>query len=145
MSDNAACPLPSPRTATEQQAIAAILGMRRIAVVGASMDPGRAGNYVPAYLMERGKEVVPVNPTHNQVLGKRSYPALADVPGEVDCVLVFRRPEHCPDVARQAAAVKAKAIWLQSGITSEEARAIAAKANMLYVENRCMMVELGRA
>lgn len=142
-----ACPLPSPQSASEQEMIKAMLAMKRIAVVGASMDPMRAGNYVPAYLMERGKEIVPVNPNHMQVLGKKSYRTLAlaaEAASPMEVVLVFRRAEHCAGVAQEAAAVGAKGIWLQSGIVSKEARKIARDAGMLYVEDRCMMVEMGR-
>lgn len=142
-----ACPLPSSGSASEQEMITAMLRMKRIAVVGASMDPMRAGNYVPAYLMERGKEVIPVNPNHVQVLGRKSYETLklaAEAASPVEVVLVFRRAEHCAGVAREAAAVGAKGVWLQSGIVSKEAREIAREAGMRYVEDRCMMVEMGR-
>src|SRR4051794_21794871 len=90
-----ACPMPTPKRAGEQEAIAAMLQGRRIAVVGMTPDPSRAGNYVPAFLRQHGKEIVPVNPNHAEVDGLKSYPSLADVPGKVDVVLVFRRPEFC--------------------------------------------------
>jgi predicted CoA-binding protein len=93
--------------------------------------------------MERGKAVVPVNPTYEEVLGLKSYKALAEVPGEIDVVLVFRRPEFCGEVAREAAGVGAKGLWLQSGIYSEEAKGVAREAGMLFVQGRCMMVEMG--
>ena len=69
---------------------------------------------------------------------------MAEVPGEVDVVLVFRRPEFCGAVAREAAATKVKGLWLQSGIVSPEAREVARQAAMWYVESRCMMVEAMR-
>src|SRR5215217_4142044 len=105
-----ACPLPSPKTASEQEIIRAMIGMRRIAVVGMSPDTNKAGHYVPEFLMSRGKEVVPVNPNYDEVLGEKSYASLAEVPGAIDVVLVFRRPEFCGQVAREAAAVKAKGL-----------------------------------
>lgn len=136
-----ACPLPSPKTASEQEMIRAMVGMRRIAVVGMTPDPHKAGCYVPEFLMSRGKEVIPVNPKYEEVLGEKSYATLAAVPGPIDVVLVFRRPQFCGQVARNAAAVKAKGLWLQSGIYSEEAKQIAEEAGMLFVQGRCMMVE----
>jgi predicted CoA-binding protein len=125
-----------------------MLAARRIAVVGMSADPDRAGHYVPAFLRARGKQVIPVNPNHTEIDGLTSYPSLADIPrgGDdqgIDVVLVFRRPEYCADVAKEAAAIAAGGLWLQSGIYSEDARRIAADAGMNFVQGRCMMVEYG--
>ena len=138
-----ACPLPSPKKTGEQDAISQMLGAKRIAVVGMTPDPSRAGNYVPEFLRGRGKEVIPVNPTYPEVLGLKSYPTLTDVPGKIDLVLVFRRPEFCAQIAEEAAAVHAGGLWLQSGIYSDEAKRIAEGAGMNFVQGRCMMVELG--
>jgi len=143
MSDEA-CPLPSPVGASEAEAVQACLGMHRIAVVGASDDGNRAGNYVPAYLRDVGYEIVPVNPTHARVLGQVCHPSLAAVPPPVDLVLVFRRPEFCAGVAREAVAAGARGVWLQAGIRSAEAKTVAQEAGLWYVEDRCMMVEARR-
>jgi predicted CoA-binding protein len=145
MSDDAgeACPLPTGKKRGEQEAISAMLQGRRIAVVGMTPDPSRAGHYVPAFLRSRGREVVPVTPTHAEVDGLKSYPSLAEVPGHVDVVLVFRRAEYCAQIAEEAAAVKAGGLWLQSGIYNEEAKRIAEAAGMEFVQGRCMMVEMG--
>ena len=139
-----ACPLNDPACGGERDAVKAMLGMHRIAVVGMSPDPYKAGNYVPKALREGGREIVPVNPNYDEVDGLKCYGSLAEVPGEIEGVLVFRRPEHCGAVAREAAGVKAKGLWLQSGIVSAEARKVAREAGMWYVESRCMMVEAGR-
>jgi len=109
-----------------------------IAVVGASSNPDRAGHYIPAYLKGRGYKIVPVNPNHDEVLGERCYDSLEDIPFPVDAVEVFRRPEHTPEVARQAVAIGAKALWLQLGISNDEARRIAEEGGLLYVEDECM-------
>ena len=138
-----ACPLPQPKRSGEQEAIREMLGAKRIAVVGMTPDESRAGNYVPAFLRSRGKEIVPVTPTYPEVAGLKSYPSLKDVPGKIDVVLVFRRPEYCAQVAGEAAAVRAGGLWLQSGIYSDEAKRIAEEAGMNFVQGRCMMVELG--
>lgn len=109
-----------------------------IAVVGASPDPDRAGNYIPAYLKQRGYRIIPVNPTCDEVLGIKCYDSLDDIPEPVDCVEVFRRPEHTPEIARQAVAIGAKALWLQIGIINDEAKRIAEQAGLLFVQDECM-------
>ena len=143
MPDDDACPLPTPKKSGEQEAISQMLRGKRIAVVGMTPDASRAGNYVPEFLRSRGREVIPVNPTYPTVSGLKSYPSLADVPGKIDVVLVFRRPEYCAQIAEEAAAVRASGLWLQSGIYSDEAKRIAEEAGMNFVQGRCMMVELG--
>ena len=117
---------------------------RRIAVVGITDNPSRPSHYVSDYLIAQGKEVVPVNPKHTEVLGLKCYPSLTEVPGEIDLVDVFRRPEFCADVVREAIAVGAKGVWLQSGIISDAAKKLAQEAGILFVQNRCLMVELSR-
>ena len=109
-----------------------------IAVVGASDDPERAGHYIPRYLKEQGYRIIPVNPNHETVLGERCYDSLEEIPEPVDCVEVFRRPEYCAEVARQAAAIGASSLWLQLGIFSLEAQQIAEEAGMLFVQDDCM-------
>jgi uncharacterized protein len=118
-----------------------ILGAARtIALVGASPRPWRPSNDVMRYLLEQGYHVVPVRPDCREVLGVPCRPALAEIDEPVDLVDVFRRAEAAPDVAREAAAIGAKALWLQVGIVSDEARAIAAGAGLDYVENACTKV-----
>ena len=143
MTPDDACPMPTPKKTGEQDAIAQMLRANRIAVVGMTPDPSRAGHYVPDFLRSRGKEIIPVNPTYPEVAGLKSYPTLADVPGKIDVVLVFRRPEFCAQIAEEAAAVHASGLWLQSGIYNDEAKRIAEEAGMNFVQGRCMMVEMG--
>jgi predicted CoA-binding protein len=114
---------------------------RRIAVVGCSATPGKDAHEIPKYMLHHGYDIVPVNPTGGEILGRRAYPRLADVPGPVDVVDVFRPPAEAPEVARQAVAIGAKVLWLQLGIRSAEARQIAQDAGLLYVEDRCLKVE----
>jgi predicted CoA-binding protein len=113
---------------------------RTIAVVGASPDPGRPSHGVTAYLLRAGYTVIPVNPLADEVLGVPCLSSLAELEGPVDLVDVFRRPEHCGEVAREAAAAGAGALWLQLGIVSAEARAVAGEAGMDYVENACTAI-----
>ena len=92
------------------------------------------------YLQHAGYRCIPVNPNAGEVLGERCYPALAEVPERFDLVDVFRRQEFCADVARDAAAAGAPALWLQLGLRSAEARAIAEAAGMDYVEDACTAI-----
>lgn len=128
---------------TSEDVIRRILSnTRRIAVVGLSPDPSRTSHGVARALQQDGYEIVPVNPHATEVLGERAWPSLADVPGEVDLVDVFRRREHLPDVARQAVEIGAPALWNQLGLVSPEAREIATQAGLDYVEDRCLKVEV---
>ena len=138
------CPLPVPPSADEETIIRHLLKSSRIAVVGITDNPSRPSHYVSDYLIAQGKDVIPVNPNHADILGRKCYPSLKDVPGEIDLVDVFRRPEFCADVVRDAIAVGAKGVWLQSGIISDAAKKLAQDAGILFVQNRCLMVELSR-
>ena len=92
------------------------------------------------YLQRVGYRCIPINPNSDEVLGERCYASLADLPEPVDLVDVFRRAEYCADVAREAAAIGAPALWLQLGLRSAEARDVAEEAGMEYVEDACTAV-----
>jgi uncharacterized protein len=119
---------------------------RVIAVVGLSANPDRPSNQVAWYLHHQGYRLFGVNPRCPvpEVFGVPLVPSLDQVPEPVDLVDVFRRPEYTPDVATQAVAVGARALWLQLGIASAEARAIATDGGLAYVEDRCLKVEHAR-
>ena len=136
-----ACRLPTTPEQSEEAVIRRLLGARRIAVVGLSDDPSRPSYDVAEYLASVGYEIIPVNPTHSQVMGRRSYASLADVPGPIDLVDVFRRPEHCAEVVRQAIGAGAKGIWLQQGVVSAEAQTLAREAGIDFVQDRCLKIE----
>ncbi|HET7544525.1 MAG TPA: CoA-binding protein [Polyangiaceae bacterium] len=116
----------------------------RIAVVGLSRDPTKAAHSVPAALKASGFQIVPVNPEAGELLGERAYPSLSEIPFPIELVLVFRPASFAPAIAEQAVAMGAKALWLQKGIHSDEARNIAERAGLLYVEDRCAGVERAR-
>jgi uncharacterized protein len=99
---------------------------------------------VPALMQRRGWRIIPVNPHADQILGEQVYRRLAEVPGPVGLVEVFRPPAQTPEVAHQAVAAGASALWLQLGIASAQAREIAVGAGLLYVENRCLAIEQRR-
>jgi predicted CoA-binding protein len=111
-----------------------------IAVVGASRDPNKAGGSVPAGLQQRGFRIIPINPYADELFGERVYRTLADVPEKIDIVDVFRPAADAVDIARQAVAIGAKALWLQLDIRSDEARRIAESAGLDYVEDECTAV-----
>lgn len=113
---------------------------KTIAVVGASRDPRKAGGSVPEGLQRRGFRIIPINPFADELFGERVYRTLADVPEKVDLVDVFRPAADAPDIARQAVAIGAKALWLQEDIRSEEARHIAEGAGLDFVEDECTAV-----
>ena len=113
---------------------------RTIAVVGASRDPRKAGGSVPEGLQRRGFRIIPINPFADVLFGERVYRTLAEVPENVDLVDVFRPAADAPEIARQAVAIGAKALWLQEDIRSEEARHIAEEAGLDYVEDECTAV-----
>ncbi|MCX2963577.1 CoA-binding protein [Gordonia aquimaris] len=115
-----------------------------ITVVGASANPAKAANEVPAYMQQHGWRIIPVNPHADEIVGEKVYRTLADVPEQVGLVDVFRPSQDAPEVARQAVAAGATALWLQLGIASAEARAIAEDAGLLYVEDRCLIIEQRR-
>ena len=114
--------------------------VRTVAVVGASRDPNKAGGSVPAGLQRRGFRIVPINPFADELFGERVYRSLLDVPEKVDLVDVFRPAEDAPEIARQAVAIGAKALWLQLDIRSHEARRIAEAAGLEFVEDECTAV-----
>ena len=113
---------------------------KTIAVVGASRDSRKAGGSVPEGLQRRGFRVIPVNPYADELFGEKVYHSLLEVPDKVDIVDVFRPAHDAPAIARDAAAIGAKALWLQLDIHSDEARRIATEAGMEYVENECTAV-----
>lgn len=118
-----------------------ILQMKIIAVVGMSPKPGRASNDVALFMQSRGYTIIPVNPGHDEIMGLTAYARLADIPGPVDIVDVFRRQEYTPEIAAGAVAKGAKALWLQLGIRNAEALRIAQDGGLLAVEDRCMKIE----
>lgn len=122
-----------------------ILGYaRRIAIVGLSPRPGRPSHGVASRLIAQGYEVVPVNPNADDVFGIPAYPTLSEVPGDIDVVNVFRRHEHLAGVAEETLERGARALWIQTGLWSDEARILAGEAGIDYVEDRCIAVEVGR-
>jgi hypothetical protein len=138
-------------TITTDAGLARILTeARSFAVVGASADPSRPSYGVMEFLIAEGYEVVPVNPTlaGQEILGRKVYARLADVPGPVHVVDIFRRSEAVPEIVREAIAetkrLGIKGIWMQLGVVSEEAAKLAQAAKLKVVMDRCPKIEIRR-
>jgi uncharacterized protein len=116
--------------------------MKNIAVVGMSKNEEKAAHYVPRYLIDHGYNVIPVNPTATEILGRKSYPAVSSIPGRIDIVDIFRRSEDVPSVVEDTLKKEdIKVIWMQEGIYSKEAEKMAKEKDISAVYNRCMMAE----
>jgi uncharacterized protein len=133
------------------QYIAGILAeARSIAMVGASAAGNRPSAFAMKYLLGKGYAVIPVNPNlaGGEIQGQRVYAALADVPGPVDIVDIFRNPAAAGEVTREAIALKdklaIKAVWMQLGVRNDAAAAEAEAAGLKVVMNRCTKIEYGR-
>lgn len=111
---------------------------KSIAVVGATNTPRRPGNIAPKYLIDHGFNVIPVHPTEEEIHGRKVYASLGDIPGPIDMVSIFRASENVPPIVDEAIALGAKFIWMQEGVTHEEAAAKARAAGLEVVMDRCI-------
>jgi uncharacterized protein len=134
-----------PMGTKEDEAVGALLRTAKvIAMVGLSADKGKPSNGVARYLIGKGFRVIPVNPGQLTILGERSYKSLADVTETIDVVDIFMRAENVLPVVEEAIKLKPKAVWLQLGIVNDEARAIAARAGVMFVQDKCIKQEYAR-
>ncbi len=109
-----------------------------IAMVGASSNPGKSSHVIMQKLQRVGYKVIPVNPRETAVLGEPAYASLAEAPGPIDIVDVFRKPEDTPPIADEAVRIGAKALWLQDGISNEDAATRATGGGLMVVMNQCI-------
>ncbi len=114
---------------------------RTIAVVGASEKPWRDSNSISQYLIDSGYVVYPVNPAYGMVLGVTCYPDIRAIPASIDIVNIFRRSDAVPEIVEQAIEIKAKAVWMQSGIIHEEAAERALQEGVHVVMDHCIAVD----
>ncbi|MDH5636995.1 MAG: CoA-binding protein [Nitrospinota bacterium] len=136
---------PAPEENPDDEAIAGALGdTKRIAVIGISAKPGRASLDVAHYLRDHGYEIVPVNPMLKQWEGIECYPSLNEIPGPVDIVDIFRKPESIGELVEEIVAKKPKWAWLQLGIVNNEAAAKIREAGINVVQDRCIKIEHAR-
>ena len=117
--------------------------LKNIAVVGVSKNEEKPSHQVPKYLVEHGYNVIPVNPTLSEVLERKAYPTIADIPEKIDIVDVFRKPEDVSAVIEDVLKKKdrIKVFWMQLGIYNEDAGRKAKENGIDVVYNRCMMEE----
>jgi predicted CoA-binding protein len=118
-----------------------ILSLKKVAVIGMSKHSRKAAQFVPKYLSENGFEIIPVNPTAEEILGKKCYSEISEVEGEIDIIDVFRPSDKVLPIIKEAIKKKPKVIWLQEGIHNQEAEELVVKAGIKVVFNRCMLAE----
>jgi hypothetical protein len=136
---------------TDDDGLRSVLDAETVAVVGCSRSPGKAAHDVPAYLQRNGYRIVPINPFADEVLGETAYDSLADVPDDVtvDIVDVFRPSEEAGGVVdaaieRRESVGDVRSVWLQLGISDDEAGERAETAGLQFVQDRCIKVVHGR-
>jgi predicted CoA-binding protein len=123
---------------TKDEIIKVYEDTKTIAVVGASTDESKPSHRIPKYLQSQGFRIIPVSPKGGEIFGEKAYTALSEIPDAVDVVDVFRPAEETPQIARDAVAIGAKVLWLQSGIANDEAEEIAEAGGLKVVMDRCM-------
>jgi len=117
---------------------------RRIAMVGLSANPMRPSHFAAIYMLSKGYDIIPVNPSEQRILGRVCYRSVRDVPGPVEIVDIFRERSAVPLVVEDAIAVGAKVVWMQLGIIHEEAAERARQAGIEVVMDRCVKIEHAR-
>jgi len=115
-----------------------LLSAKTVASVGLSSNQEKESFWIVSYLKEQGYKIIPVNPTATEILGEKVYPSLSAIPGKVDVVQVFRKPEDVPPVVDEAIKIGARVVWMQEGIVNEEAAQKARDAGLQVVMDACM-------
>ena len=118
-----------------------IFSLKNVAVIGMSKNEAKAAHYVPKYLSQNGYNILPVNPTTDEILNKKCYSSVEDVSEPIEIVDVFRPSDQVLPVVQEAIKKKPKVIWLQEGIHNAEAEELARNAGIQVVFNRCMLAE----
>ncbi|MEW5717315.1 MAG: CoA-binding protein [Chloroflexota bacterium] len=119
--------------------IAKVLSENKIiAVVGLSADPTKPSYEVAQYLQEQGFKIIPVNPRLTEAFGEKAYPDVRSIPGAVDVVDIFRKPDAVPEIVEQAIAKKAKVVWMQPGAENMQAAERALQAGLEVIVGVCM-------
>lgn len=135
---------PAPLDATREERLRILQDVKSIALVGVSANPLRSSNFVATYLARTGLRVLPVNPVYREVLGLPCYPSLRALPEVPDIVVIFRAPDHIPEVVDEAIAVGARGVWFQLGLVHDAAARAARDAGLVVVQNRCFKIEHAR-
>jgi uncharacterized protein len=117
---------------------------RNVAIVGLSDKKERASNFVGGYLRQEGYTAIAVNPLKQEILGLKCYPNLKSIPGRVDIVDIFRRPDEIMGVVKEAIEIKARAVWMQLGLVNRDAAELARSKGLIVIMDKCMKMEHGR-
>ncbi len=117
---------------------------KNIAMVGLSPNPFRPSHFAAIYMLAEGYNIIPVNPAAKEILGRKCYASLSEIPGPVDIVDVFRKPEDVLPLADEAVKIGAKVLWMQLGVINEEAAARARAGGLEVVMDRCVKIEHAR-
>lgn len=120
---------------------AILTGAKTIAVVGLSAKENRTSNGVARYLIEKGYDVIPVNPMETTILGRKSFPDLGSIDKAIDIVDIFRKSEAALAIVKEAIGIGAKNIWLQEGVISEDSFLISTEAEIPIIMDRCILKE----
>jgi uncharacterized protein len=124
------------------QEIKEIYKLKNIAIVGMSPSEGKPSHYVPKYLIEKGYNVIPVNPNYSEIQEKKSYGKVSEIPDMIEIVDIFRRSEDVLQVIKESIDKQGiKVIWMQKGIHNKEAEKIATNKGIKVIYNRCMLEE----
>ncbi len=129
------------RDSHTDEEIREIFSLNNVAVVGMSKNEDKAAHYVPKYLAQNHYNIIPVNPTADEILDKKCYRSISEINEPIDIVDVFRPSDQVLLVIQEAIKKKPKVIWLQEGIHNEEAEELARKKGIKVVFNRCMLAE----
>jgi predicted CoA-binding protein len=126
---------------TDEEMRQILTGYKTVASVGLSTNPAKESYGIVQYLISQGYDIIPVNPTADEILGIKAYPDLLSIPSQVDVVQVFRKPEDVPPVVEQAIQIGAKVVWMQVGVISPQGAAMARAAGLQVVMDHCMREE----
>ncbi len=118
-----------------------ILSLKKVVVIGMSKHSSKAAHYVPKYLSDNGYDITPVNPSAEEILGKKCYGTVSEIDKEIEIVDIFRPSDQVLPFVQEAIKKKPKVIWLQEGIHNFEAEELARKEGIKVVYNRCMLAE----
>jgi len=118
-----------------------ILSLKKVAVIGMSKHSSKAAHFVPKYLFDNGYDITPVNPTAEEILGKKCYNSISEIDEEIEIVDIFRPSDQVLPFVQEAIKKKPKVIWLQEGIHNSEAEELARKEGIKVIFNRCMLAE----
>ncbi|KAF6249932.1 CoA-binding protein [Marine Group I thaumarchaeote] len=118
-----------------------ILSLKKVVVIGMSKNSQKAAHFVPKYLSDNGYDITSVNPTSEEILGKKCYNSILEINEEIEIVDIFRPSDQVLPFVQEAIKKKPKVIWLQEGIHNSEAEELARKEGITVIFNRCMLAE----